>query len=370
MTTEFVPRIAIFGDKGSGKSCIVQNLITRGLFLPDYKWHEVDTFQHELQFDTYSVRVEIVDTWAETDYDAIEFWDTWMEGCHGFVWVYSISDRKGAGPEDNFTRLNKLWERKRARDGKGRDRVPLVLLGNKVDLAIENPVKYRYVERKLGERKAKEYKAVGLFETSAKSGEGVRDAFHCVVAQAFKNAGKKMKKSSGSRRAQKWRSDGPGDGSPPTVTFTKGGVPVHRITCSRDVKRLQLDGGSTVNSTSTILIKDCIMQWSSHLDGAPWLRELLVTRANMRSLPTGLGGLGGLRVLCVSKNKLTTLPDSISLCVHLERLDASSNELNRVPASIGGLGDLKVLRIDENPLLYSLEDSLVRSSVIHSRKCR
>ena len=57
-----------------------------------------------------------------------------------------------------------------------------------------------------------------------------------------------------------------------------------------------------------------------------------------------------LKVLSLSSNRLSKLPDEITLLKNLEELDISDNLLTELPAQIGGLSSLRTLSLEHNRL--------------------
>jgi Ras-related protein Rap-1A/Ras-related protein Rap-1B len=70
--------------------------------------------------------------------------------------------------------------------------VPLVLVGNKVDLAED-----RQVSTDAGEKRAKKYKNCSYIETSAKLQINVREAFEMLVRKIHGKTPKKKKEGGG-----------------------------------------------------------------------------------------------------------------------------------------------------------------------------
>ena len=82
------------------------------------------------------------------------------------------------------------------------------------------------------------------------------------------------------------------------------------------------------------------------------LKQLDLTRNELTSLPESISQLRGLERLSLSFNELESLPFSISQLQNLTHLDLFFNQLSSVPPSIGKLGKLRVLSLMENQLTY------------------
>ncbi len=93
--------------------------------------------------------------------------EQWISACAGFVIVYSITSRASF---ESMQQCKEHIVRK-----KDKEDVPLLLLGNKCDLATQ-----RVVSTAEGEKMADEIGA-HFFETSAKTGANVQEAFQELV---------------------------------------------------------------------------------------------------------------------------------------------------------------------------------------------
>ncbi len=78
--------------------------------------------------------------------------------------------------------------------------------------------------------------------------------------------------------------------------------------------------------------------------------ELFLRGCNLRSVPKDIKRLKNLRVLRLSHNLISELPDWIGELTKLESLNLSTNNLEEIPESIGALKSLKKLIIYANQL--------------------
>ena len=95
-------------------------------------------------------------------------------GLHGWVLVYSVSSRASF---DMCTII-----REKILNYTARDSVPMVLVGNKSDLAVQ-----RQVTREEGAKLAAEWGMTTFTESSARHNENVARIFEAVVAQIEKD---------------------------------------------------------------------------------------------------------------------------------------------------------------------------------------
>lgn len=91
-------------------------------------------------------------------------------GLHGFVLVYDVSARS------SFDMCQII--RDKILDYTGRDKVPMVLVGNKCDLAVQ-----RQVTREEGQERANSWGSTTFVESSARHNENVERIFESVVMQ-------------------------------------------------------------------------------------------------------------------------------------------------------------------------------------------
>ncbi|KAK2188092.1 hypothetical protein NP493_144g04003 [Ridgeia piscesae] len=102
--------------------------------------------------------------------------DQYMRTGEGFLCVFAVNNTK------SFEDINQYREQiKRVKDA---EEVPMVLVGNKVDLPS------RSVEMKQGKMLAESY-LIPYVETSAKTRQGVDDAFYTLVREIRKYKEKK-----------------------------------------------------------------------------------------------------------------------------------------------------------------------------------
>jgi len=90
-----------------------------------------------------------------------------MRGGEGFVIVYSITDKKSFQEVSEF--------RDRTLRVKDKDKVPMLLIGNKADLEDQ-----RVVTREEGEELARQFD-VPLIETSAQTGLNTDEVFYEIA---------------------------------------------------------------------------------------------------------------------------------------------------------------------------------------------
>jgi len=164
-------KILIIGDSAVGKSSTI-NKFCEGLFSHTH----IATIGIDFKIKTIDVqgkkvKMQIWDTAGQEKYKSIV--QTFYKGAMGIMIVYSCGDRKSfANVEGWMSQIN---------DNTAPDIVK-VLVGNKSDLED------REVSFEEGRRLAEQYN-IQFFETSAKTGKNVHEAFHEVARQIKEKVG-------------------------------------------------------------------------------------------------------------------------------------------------------------------------------------
>ena len=152
-------KILLLGDSAAGKSAILQSYCGQE-FSPNF----MPTIGIDFKVKTYfrkgeNIKVQIWDTAGQERFHAITA--AYYRGASGVILVYDITDN------DSFKNIRKWLEN--VRD------IPKVLIGNKIDLFEK-----RKVQVQMGEELAREL-GIPFYEVSAKTGEGVKNAFDTLV---------------------------------------------------------------------------------------------------------------------------------------------------------------------------------------------
>nr|CAA61434.1 RAS protein [Raperostelium minutum] len=159
-------KLVIVGGGGVGKSALTIQLI-QNHFIDEYDPTIEDSYRKQVSIDEETCLLDILDTAGQEEYSAMR--DQYMRTGQGFLCVYSITSRS------SFDEINSFREQiLRVKD---KDRVPMILFGNKCDLDTE-----RVVSIAEGGRKGK---SIGcpFLETSAKIRVNVEEAFYSLVRE-------------------------------------------------------------------------------------------------------------------------------------------------------------------------------------------
>ncbi len=169
---EFGFKICIIGDGGVGKTSLVKKF-TKGTFEKDY----IKTIG--AQFSKYDKEIK-------GDLISLNFWDIagqddfnflhplFYRESKGCIIVYSLEDNDLG--KESFEHIDN-WDnelKKYCSD------IPIVLFANKVDLIKENSFDKTKIEELVKKRNF-----LGYYLTSAKTGQGVRNAFNAIIDKLY-----------------------------------------------------------------------------------------------------------------------------------------------------------------------------------------
>jgi len=166
-------KLVVVGAGGVGKSALTIQLI-QNHFVEEYDPTIEDSYRKQVVIDGETCLLDILDTAGQEEYSAMR--DQYMRTGEGFLCVFAVNNGK------SFEDINQYREQiKRVKD---MDEVPMVLVGNKVDLPS------RVVETKQGKSLSDSF-LIPYVETSAKTRQGVDDAFYTLVREIRKYKDKK-----------------------------------------------------------------------------------------------------------------------------------------------------------------------------------
>lgn len=159
-------KLVIVGEGAVGKSALTMRFMYAE-FVADYEPTKVDSYKKSVQVpgDSNESEIQILDTAGQEDFAAIR--DNYIRSGEGFMCVFSVTDANSfeeiKDTRDQILRVHDTID------------MPIVLVGNKIDLE--------------GERQVSHNDAVALaqtwgipyLETSAKTDIKVNDAFFTLV---------------------------------------------------------------------------------------------------------------------------------------------------------------------------------------------
>ncbi|XP_070369235.1 GTP-binding protein Rit2 isoform X1 [Equus asinus] len=138
---------------------------------PDYHDPTIeDAYKTQVRIDNEPAYLDILDTAGQAEFTAMR--EQYMRGGEGFIICYSVTDRQSFQEAAKFKEL--IFQVRHTYE------IPLVLVGNKIDLE-----QFRQVSTEEGLSLAREYNCA-FFETSAALRFCIDDAFHGLVREIRK----------------------------------------------------------------------------------------------------------------------------------------------------------------------------------------
>merc|ERR1712183_202455 len=162
-------KLVVVGGGGVGKSALTIQLIQNHL-VDEYDPTIEDSYRKQVVIDEETCLLDILDTAGQEEYSAMR--DQYMRTGEGFLCVFSITSRTSFEEISSF--------REQILRVKDMDEVPMILVGNKSDLAQD-----RQVAQNEAQQTAKQF-GIPWMETSAKTRTNVEDALYTPVREIRK----------------------------------------------------------------------------------------------------------------------------------------------------------------------------------------
>ncbi|WWC69283.1 uncharacterized protein I206_103221 [Kwoniella pini CBS 10737] len=175
-------KVVIMGSPSVGKTSLTQQYVAPPTYNASYYPTIEDTSHKTVSYNGVQYECEIIDSAGLEEYSL--FPGKYGIGVHGYILVYSITSRQ------SFNMISTVHDK--ILDYAGLEKVPCVIVGQKVDLQSE-----RAITTAEGEALAKKLNA-GFIESSAKDNKNVSKAFDVLLAEMQKeyNPAPEKKKSS------------------------------------------------------------------------------------------------------------------------------------------------------------------------------
>ncbi|XP_051818796.1 ras-like protein [Antechinus flavipes] len=170
-------KLAVMGTFCVGKSALTIQFV-KNRFLTEYNPTIQDSYCKQIVVAEELCQLDIMDTTGIEAFCPMR--DKSIRWGEGFLLVYAVND------PHSFENVNVIWNRLQI--FKGTKPVPVVLVANKVDVTdrLVDPTRGQEVARRFG---------VPYVETSAKTGQGVEQAFHELIGEIRRMRAEKELKS-------------------------------------------------------------------------------------------------------------------------------------------------------------------------------
>ncbi len=165
-------KILTIGESGVGKTCILRRFVEDKFLKNHLATIGIDFKTKTVKIKNKDIKLKIWDTAGEERFRNIT--TQYYKGADGIVLVYDVTD------ESSFEKIKDWMDQITSNTTK--DNIGLVLLGNKCDF------EERAVTEEQGNKLGEELK-ISYFETSALSGQGIKEAFEQLTKDIMKIKG-------------------------------------------------------------------------------------------------------------------------------------------------------------------------------------
>jgi len=164
-------RLVVLGDGGVGKSALTLQYVQHNFI--DYHDPTIeDAYQQRTVIDGEPCLLDILDTAGQVEFTAMR--EQYMRGGEGFIICYSVADKHSFLEAEEYRNL--ILKVRAA------DNVPVILVGNKMDLEQSGQ---RRVSPEEGQTLANKF-GCRFVETSAAHRRHVDDVFHTLIREIRK----------------------------------------------------------------------------------------------------------------------------------------------------------------------------------------
>ncbi|KAL5247303.1 hypothetical protein ACHWQZ_G019242 [Mnemiopsis leidyi] len=153
-------KVCLLGDSGVGKSCIARRFVQDTFTEMDHPTVGASYIARVVNLEKASYKVQIWDTAGQEQYRSLA--PMYYRGAAAAILAFDITY------ENSFLSLGKWIEELK---DIGTDGMILVVVGNKADLSPQRKVSVPEIESFVNDH------GIAYFETSAKTGENIEDAF-------------------------------------------------------------------------------------------------------------------------------------------------------------------------------------------------
>ena len=165
-------KILTIGESGVGKTCVLRRFVENKFLKNHLATIGIDFKTKTLNINNQEIKLKIWDTAGQERFRNIT--TQYYKGADGIVLVYDVTD------ESSYEKIRDWMDP--ILSNTQQEEIGLVLLGNKCDM---DP---RTVTEDMGNKLAEELK-ISYFETSALTGQGIKEAFEKLTKDIMKKRG-------------------------------------------------------------------------------------------------------------------------------------------------------------------------------------
>ena len=171
---EFRFKIVVVGDGAVGKTSLIKKF-TKGTFEKDYiKTIGAQFSKYNKEFNGDMVILLFWDIAGQDDFNFLHH--LFYKESKAVIIVYSLEENELG--RKSFTHIKNWHEAVEQNCGN----IPIVLFANKVDLVDESSLNSAEIQKHVNE-----YNFLNFFLTSAKTGQGVIEAFNTIIERLYLN---------------------------------------------------------------------------------------------------------------------------------------------------------------------------------------
>ena len=161
-------KILIIGESGVGKTCFLLRYAENSFVANHLLTIGIDFKIKVVEIEGKVIKLQIWDTAGQDRFRTIT--KTYYKGSHGVILVYDVCDERSFGNVKNW--VNQIEQN-------AKSSICKVLVGNKCDKAE------RVIKEEQGRQLAEEFN-MKFYETSAKTGQNVEEAFRYLTGEILK----------------------------------------------------------------------------------------------------------------------------------------------------------------------------------------
>ena len=163
-------KVTVIGDGSVGKTSLIQKF-TQGTFQTDYiKTIGAQLTNYKAEIDGYKIELIFWDIAGQDDFHFLR--PSFYRASRAAIIVYSLEENDLG--RRSFEHINKWYQDVNQFCGE----IPIVLFANKVDLINEESLDKTKIENLI-----KKHNLIGYYITSAKTGQGLDEAFNDLIKE-------------------------------------------------------------------------------------------------------------------------------------------------------------------------------------------